>query len=275
MKTTLQEKIAHAESIVRGCLANYKRPIVMSSFGKDSMVLLSIVESVAGTMPPVLFHREPFAPEKYAFANRVIAARGYAVYDYPPSATGVLKANGKLEIMNAYQIGPNEYAHLPTGISPPISGRPFLCGFTDLYSKPVGAFAYPWDLVFIGHKSSDVDPLKGPMPLSVDLKTNVGAPSAAFPLRYFTDADVWRYTEERGLPIHVERYDPENGYREREDTASNPDYFDACTACLDPELPATVLCPKLGAEINNRSQSVRLAPRGLPSYVGGHANRSA
>lgn len=267
MSPALQEKVARAAELVRHCIATYKRPVISSSFGKDSMVLLSIIESVVKGLP-VLFYREPFCPEKYSFANKVIAQRGYVVYDYPPSATAVIAANGNLEIVNAYQVGPKSFIHLPTGIAPPVEGQPPLCGYSDIYDKPTGSYVYPWDLVFIGHKSSDSDPIHGAIPLNRDVQTNVGAPDAAFPLRYFTDDDIWRYTEANDLPIHTERYDPENGYQERPDTTANPDYFPACVACMDPAGADTVYCPKLHCEINHRRGQIRYAdPKALPSYI--------
>lgn len=265
--TNLDEKVQIAHGFVRRCIDGHNRSVIMSSFGKDSMVLLSIVDEASPGLP-VLFHREPFSPEKYAFANKVILDRGYTVYDYAPISTAVLKARGHVEIMNAYQIGPNDTLDLPTGVKPPIDGKPFLCGYSDLYCKPTGSFVFPWDLVFIGHKSSDVDPIRGPVPLLVDVVSNVGAPDYAYPLRHFTDDDVWNYTAKRGLPIHTTRYDPENGYNERDDVSTNPDYHLACTACLDPDNPVAVYCPKAKAEITNRSQRIRqISPDQQYRYV--------
>lgn len=262
--TTLDRKVESARDLVRRCIVDRQRPIVMSSFGKDSMVMMSIVDDVVSNgygsakSLPVLFHREPFSPQKYDFANKVISDRGYVVYDYAPISTSVCKGNGHIEIMNSYQIGANDVLDLPTGIKPPIDGRRYLCGFFDLYCKPLGSFGFPWDLVFVGHKSSDVDPLLGPVPLSVDVATHVGVPNYSFPLRHFTDADVWEYAEQHGLPIHDTRYDPANGYRERDDISMNPDYHLACTACIDPDGPVSVHCPKTKLEILNRSPRIRI-----------------
>jgi len=263
----LSDKISAAKAFIDRCIRSHGRPVVMSSFGKDSMVLLSLVEEVASGMP-VIFHREPFSPEKYTFANKVILDRGYTVYDYPPISTAVLKARGHIEIMNAYQIGANDTIDLPTGIKPLVDGKPFLCGYRDLYCKPVGSFVFPWDLVFIGHKSSDIDPIRGPVPLLVDIAASIGCPDYAFPLRHFTDADIWKYTELHKLPIHDTRYNASDGYREFDDTTPNPDYHFTCTECLDPDRPVSVYCPRDKAEISNRSSKIRLVdPSKIYTYV--------
>lgn len=263
----LGEKVGAAKSLILRCLEAYKRPSVLSSFGKDSMVMLSLIESVA-KMPPIVFHREPFFPEKYAFANSVILEKGYTVYDWAPAGTAIMKDNDHMEVMNAYPIGPNSFNELPTGIVEPKEGESYLCGYEDLYNKPTGTFAYPWDLAFMGHKSTDVDPLRGPLPLMADVATNEGAPDIAFPIRYFTDEDIWRYTELEGLPVHESRYNRADGYREHADKTHNPDYHPACVRCMDPDAPRAVFCPKMQTEIINRSPQLRFVdPQRIYRYV--------
>ena len=265
---TLEQKIKAAQSLVARCIANYHRPVIMSSFGKDSLVMMSIIESVAPKLP-IVFHREPFCPEKYAFADSVIKAHGLTVYDYPPMGTAVLKANGHVEIMNAYQVASDKIIELPTGIVEPTEGAPFLCGYRDLYNKPTGTFAFPWDLGFVGHKSSDVDPIKGPVPLLLDVVTCDNGPSYAFPIRFFTDEDIWKYTEANRLPIHLSRYNAHDGYGEYPDKSLNPDYFPACVRCMDPDAPLSVYCPRLRAEIMSRKDSIRyIDPQRRHSYMG-------
>ncbi len=236
------DKVADAIELIRYTADN---SVVMSSFGKDSMVLLDLVKR-AGFKLPVLFFKEPFFPEKYAYANKVILQEGYAVYDYAPSKTGVLKKNGNTEIANFYQIG-EEFLFLPTGVIEPLPNHPFLCGFRDLLSKPTGSFKFPWKTMYVGHKSSDVDPLQGPVPLSTSV-LRVGIGKLVFPLRYFTDEDIWAYHKERNIPAHDTRY---RDGKELEDKTFNPDYFPACTRCLDRDREDEVMCPLLRRKVKN------------------------
>jgi 3'-phosphoadenosine 5'-phosphosulfate sulfotransferase (PAPS reductase)/FAD synthetase len=249
----LNDKIKKAKGMVKEVLSAHKKPVVMCSFGKDSMVLLDLMIAVAGPLP-IVFHREPFSPSKYAFANEVIQAMNLTVYDYRPCKVSLSNKNGMMEIMNEYQIGA-ETCLVPTGMVPPkdYSDRnSYLCGLNDLLLKPLGTFVYPWDVCFLGHKSSDVDPMHGPLPLHLDLKRNPGSASAAFPIREFSDQDVWEYTEAKKLPVHTERYEKVNGaWRERANKDLNPDYFTACTLCMDRNGPEVVRCPKYQMEINN------------------------
>jgi hypothetical protein len=261
----MEAKIDHALNLIQDAiLTKCNNPIVASSFGKDSMVLLDLVRR-AGFKLPILFFREPFFPKKYMFANYVIHLNDYVVYDFPPEFTGLVKRNGTMEVINIHKINGKEI-YLPTGIKPPLNGEPFLCALRDLYNKPTGTYNAPWDLLLIGHKSSDIDPVLGPVPLKSDVVA--GNPTYVFPLRAFADEDIWNYHQEFNLPINTKRYDADNNWKEFQDTTYNPDYFPACTACMDPDNEPRVFCPLLGEEIDNVASTLRYGEAIPPQYVG-------
>ncbi len=263
---TLDQKIQRAKTLSRAVIRRALRPAVMSSFGKDSMVLVHLLRS-EGYRLPVIFHREPFLPRKYAFARKVTALWNLTVYDFPPLETAVQRKGDAWEIVNYYPAGLKPVM-LPTGLVPPAEGERPLCALHDLYLKPTGTFNYPWDIVFVGHKSCDTDPIYGAVPLAADFARNIGSASGAFPLRDFTDEDVWAYHGRFNLPIHHERYEQVDGaWRERDDKRHNPDYFPACWACMVPDGSA-VACPRLGgAQTANVSSQLRWAPRERHAYM--------
>lgn len=263
---TLDEKIASASEKLKKVLSVYRNPIVMSSFGKDSMVMLALIKNL-GLKFPVLFHREPFFPKKYAFANEIIEKEEYAVYDYAPSGTSIIKNGLFIEIVNWYSLG-KKFSYLPTGIREPEEGKPFLCGLRDIYRKPVSPnFSFPWDLVFVGHKTTDRDPIFNAVPLSVDLKQNEGGPDYFFPLRHFTDADIWEYHNRFGVPVNSRRYDPEKNYTERADITYNNDYHSVCVRCMDRDQPTSVLCPLINQQISNISSELMYTEPEKPAYI--------
>lgn len=266
----LEDKIHSAQDIITATLATYCNPVVMCSFGKDSLCMLHLLRSMGHDFP-ILFHREPFNPLKYQFANRIIEEWKLVVYDYPPITTAVNERDGVAEIVNFYQAG-SKLVYLPTGIRTPEDGEPFLCGLRDLYSRPMGTYAFPWDLGFVAHKSTDVDPILGSAELKVDLKVNYESVNYLFPLRYFTDADVWEYHKRFDLPVNTKRYDPESGYRERADITWNNDYHNCCVLCLLKSSPPVVHCPKLNTDVPNVSAIVRRAEDVEPDYFGTPSN---
>jgi hypothetical protein len=230
------------------------------------MVVLDLFKQL-GHKLPILFFREPFHPKKYWFSNTVIDNNDYVVYDYPPLRTAITKHEGKVEIANFHQVGTEEQEiFLPTGVREPQPGEDWLCGLFDLYDKPTGTFSFRWDTVFIGHKSSDHDPIIGDVPLK-DYVAEAGPITTVFPIRDFTDEDVWAYAEQFHIPINIRRYNKADGWKEFVDLTYNPDCHPACIACMDRDREATVLCPKTNEMIPNISGGIRYVTINLPSYV--------
>ena len=266
----MKEKISQAIDLIVRVLDTYKTPAVLCSFGKDSVAMLHLLRS-CGHNFPVVFHREPFFPEKYRYANRLIDEWNLTVYDYPPSRCELQEGGGEVEVLNYYDLANGETMALPTGVRPPVVGsKPssFICGYKDLLCKPKGTMQHRWDVLFHGHKSSDVDPVLGAVPLKVDVAHNARCAAAAYPLRHWTDADVWAYLETHGVPIHEERYEKVGGtWREREDKTLNPDYFPACTACMK-KGGGEVYCPKIDLQVSNIAEKLPWVQLQRPAYVG-------
>jgi len=261
----LNDKIDAALQIIRKALSESNKPAVMSSFGKDSMVVLDLIKKF-GKKLPVIFLKEAHHPLKYEFSNQVIAKEGYSVYDYPPLYTAVMKKEGVIEILNLHNAG-DAFIYLPTGIKPPVDND-YLCGLVDLYLKPKSKFEFPWDLVFNGQKSTDTDPMLGKLELKSS-HTTVRTVKVAFPIADFSDADVWEYTERFNLPINEKRYNRRDNWREFEDVTYNPDYFRACTSCIDQDEENRVYCPKSRTMVPNISDSVEYLDPARPEYLKG------
>jgi hypothetical protein len=136
------------------------------------------------------------------------------------------------------------------------SGR-YLCGL-DALRRPTGTFNFPWDGAFHGQKSADVDLIKGQVPLAVDALVQAGVPTQFYPMRHWSDADVWAYLEAAGVPNDDTRYEKVGGtWQHKTDKANNSDYYPVCWNCVNRHLGDTVYCPKNSCQTNNISH---LAP---------------
>lgn len=262
---SLSDKIERALSVVDLALSKHSRSAVMCSFGKDSMVLLHLVRRIADL--PVIFHREALQGRRLSFAHRVIEEWDLSVHDFVPNRTEVYQSGEDLEVVNLYPFGAKT-CYLPIRFTDPKPGENFACALNDVYNKPVGAYVYPWTCVFHGHKSSDVDALHGAVPINSDVVNQVDAPTTAFPLRHFTDSDIWEYTEREGIPIHHARYKKVSGvWQEREDKTHNHDFYAGCTACMKLG-GGPVPCPRLnGLTVSNISAQLRWAEKPKPAYM--------
>ncbi len=268
MTPRLENLVSAAAALIAAGLKEFRRPAVSWSSGKDSMVLLHLCREHGAADLPVIFHREPHLPARYAFADQVIRDWNLSVHDWPPAASVLFRNHGHLSVIHRFNMGGDKTCDMPVDLFEPESG-PFVCGLHDVLLRPKATLNHPWDALFIGAKSSDVDPLLGAMPLKASLVRNVGTAALMFPLRDWTDADIWEYIEAHGVPYQTDRYEKraDGRFAERADKTGNPDYLPGCTRCLDPAQPPTVFCPKVNAEVNNLSAQLPWLKALRPAYV--------
>jgi hypothetical protein len=188
------------------------------------------------------------------------------MYDYAPmdymltDGFDIETGAPRFDFVKLYQFGQKALA-LCLGTEEPkadelASGR-YLCGL-DALRRPTGTFSFPWDAAFHGQKSADVDLIKGQVPLAVDALVQAGVPTQFYPMRHWSDADVWAYLEAAGVPNDDTRYEKVGGtWQHKRDKANNSDYYPVCWNCVNRHLGDTVYCPKNSCQTNNISH---LAP---------------
>ncbi len=98
------------------------------------------------------------------------------------------------------------------------------------------------------------------MPLTTNVSQTEGASALAFPLRFFTDADIWEYTARFKVASNTERYQENN-------LVFDNDHYLACTRCMDRDAGETVFCPKLNRSIENLAPKLRYAELERPAYI--------
>lgn len=250
----LQLKINKTTDFIHQCLIRYKNPAIMCSFGKDSMVMLHLMIEDMGLDLPVIFFRDPFFPWKYKFADDMIQQYELEVYNWTPQAVSLWEGKSIMAFTNHLSFG-RSVLDLPKNIIEPDDNY-FKCGI-EILNQPKGTFQTPWDLTFVGHKNCDEDQIAGKIPLKCDIKQNGElAPDVAFPLRDWSNADIWAYTKRFKVDQQPDRYDVENEC-EFEDKTTNSDYANVCIRCLDRRNKApAVFCPKHKIEVTNISHMV-------------------
>jgi hypothetical protein len=252
----LQAKIHDACRIIEAVFEHYEKPCFLCSFGKDSMLLLFMLREWFTDEIPLVHFRQPYFRRKQAFAERMGAELEMEVHsNIPPIGISITSKNGKSELVQHFAIG-KKHLTMPLGRQK-IEGRPkWLCGTETFLKGPFGAFAWPWDAAFCGHKSSDSDPVQGDVPLNVDVHQIEASCHLAYPLRNFTDADVWTLTKKWGIEVNRLRYGTEEEPNMDTENFFNDDYFPYCMKCMDPLEERFVVCPKTGLTITNISDSI-------------------
>lgn len=240
----------------------WPKSVVMWSGGKDSTAMLHLMLEVAGVKPPVIQLREHRFRERYAYSDALIAKWGLEVYDYPPSklelgsGPDVETGEMRFDLLKHYQWG-SKLVSLCLGTERPTDGKPYLCAVDDYLNRPTGTFNWPWPAAYIGTKNTDTDLIKGQVHLNQHVRIVAGAPVSLYPLRDWTDADVFNYLVQSGVQPDPTRYVEANGvWRNNPDKSLNADFYPVCVNCVDRHQGPTVYCPKLKGKITNISASV-------------------
>lgn len=236
----IEHRIDSARAIIRESLAKSSRPLVGWSTGKDSMVLLRLV---LDEKPDVaVFRALNFAPhEKHRFGDEIERVWGLNMVEMGPTWRDVVAQESHIEIVEIFEIASKCQIYLPIEPEPNHhQGPESLCAVEKL-NAPVGV-AGNFDLFFSGHRSEDVDPVHGAIPLAAPT-VNLGSLTVAYPLHDWSTEDVWEASRLLNVPQNQRRYE---GYID-----DNPDYWPMCTRCLGGETGDIVTCPKINQPVYN------------------------
>ena len=252
---------------MRAWHARWPNSAVLWSGGKDSTALLHVLKFKAGIDLPVIQYREPKFRERYAYSDELIKQWGLEVYDYAPSRVAI--ADGpdvetgeiRFDMLKYYQCG-SAATVLTLGTERPTeseleSGK-YLCAVKDFLNRPTGTFDFPWSAMFVGTKGGDTDLIKGEIPLAMDIRCVDGMPASLYPIRDWSDENVFEYLETEGVAADPTRYVKRGGiWGNNPDKSLNADFYPTCFNCVDRHQGPHVDCPKLKARVSNISH---LAP---------------
>lgn len=208
--------IERARKKLRKALRGARRPVVLSSFGKDSVLLLALAREVRPEVDVLWYKAAADSPAR-RFAESVIKEWGLTTYGYAPADRYYLPAGRGLALVDEYSVGG---ARLPVITD---VGEGEACGL-ELSPARTPHFGYPWDVSLVGWKEFDSHPVTGPNPFPPD-GARVGPTRVYAPLREMTDGEVLDAARAMGLPLY-----------------DGPDVLPACTRCVTGE--GTVFCPK-------------------------------
>lgn len=232
--------------------------------------MLHLLVHKVGAKLPCVQWREPWMRDRYEFSDKLIREWDLDVYDWAPGKIALTDGTApdgshQIDFLKYQQWSPTTACAVAVGTQAPVEGKPWRCGL-DALSRPTGTFIFPWDSVFHGQKSADVDPIKGSVPLAMDVRRTPDAPTQLFLMREWSDAQIWEYLERECVPNDETRYakDGNGQWSHKADKSRNADYLHVCTACMSRRAPETVFCPKTNSEINNVSAWMPYEDHAIP-----------
>lgn len=173
---------------IKEILDGAKRPAMLCSFGKDSMLLLSLLREITDiTKLPLLWFRADRTAKQLEFGKRIIRDWNLQAFSYYPADRYFTELNGRTVLVDEYAFGQHRHANV-------VEAKP----------RPLSAMRTPemshvWDVIFHGGKDSDEIP---PMPDG----SMLGAARFYAPLRTLSDEDVWGQIHRLSVPYDELRY---------------------------------------------------------------------
>jgi hypothetical protein len=231
-------------------------PIVLCSFGKDSLVLLHLCLRISKV--PVLFFRFAKFHEKHQHALNIMKLWDLEVYDLWPRTATEYQHGSFFEVFHGYSTGSDGVLFLASGLRERKEGESrYLCAIDDLLLRPKAQrHDYPWDVTFHGHKGTD-DPEFGTLGEIVNPVSQAGGTRLVVPFIHWSDEDIWSYIRKYDLPYDRQRYDAR-------DESVSPDKYPTCFRCVDlRSMGEMVDCPKFERPLLNiaRPESEHVAFR--------------
>lgn len=166
-------------------------PAVLSSFGKDSMLLLHLAREVCD--PTVLWFRDGTAE---SFAKSVIRDWDLTVYSWLPADEYVLIDKERQVLISEYSFGDDRLPML-TDLVP--GGEVS----TTLVNLAPGPLYPPFDVILWGAKDCDSHWVKGAGKFKDD-GFQLGGAKVYAPIRHLTDAQVVAALSELGVTYRTE-----------------------------------------------------------------------
>lgn len=252
-----ENKLETARLWLKWMADHYTAPVLLVSFGKDSMVMLHLARTMGYNWPVVTF-MDPWWPERYRYAQRLIQEWNLEVHVPPAKGLGMYEQDGDLQAVTSYGLGGGDIA-LPRDVLRYNEHEALgneICLKEDFFRRPTGTMTFPWDVAGHGQKASDTNPIFGKVGVNThQLKTPSNSPDLIYPLKDWTDDDIWDYAAEHEIPLHEERYDVENRtvWKDRKDDI---DYVPACARCVDRSEADSVWCPKHQKITDNISKNI-------------------
>lgn len=209
--------LEQARELIREQWTQAKAPAVLCSFGKDSMLVLSLVREIIDDIH-VIWWRSLLSPQQQEFGKRIIREWNLTAWSWHPSDIYLVPNKENVSVIHEQSFG---------NVTHPVlmdveDGEN--CIF-DLPSERTPRLFPHWDLLLTGHKDSDIHYVaKNYLPPD---GWTLGQAKVYSPIRGMTDDQVLRAIKDLNVP-----YEPVD------------DTLKACTNCLY-DLSGLAYCKKV------------------------------
>jgi hypothetical protein len=265
------ERRAAAELMLVESLAESQRPVVLCSFGKDSLCLLALLDSMS-VQVEIAYFELGAVPKSHSFARSLIRKSVAPVTLLHPHKTLTVAGNSGADIAYEFQLRDGDVFQIVGATFNREPSPDVPCGLAAPLVRTGQHHPYEWDLLVSGRRRCDVDPTVGSLAIKSPTAQLGGGARVLMPILDWSDEDVAYY-----LAAHPqwapdsERYTLHDGrLHARSDKTSNPDWAPHCVRCLSASPGETISCPLGLAHASNQfrlGRRLEFEPGDVPPAV--------
>jgi 3'-phosphoadenosine 5'-phosphosulfate sulfotransferase (PAPS reductase)/FAD synthetase len=245
-----RSKRAHALHLIESMMRDAIRPAILSSFGKESLVLIALARELGLTAEFAYFELGLVA-EKHAFARRTIDGLALNVTHLIPHYTFLIRGLTDTSLAYTFKLTSGAEFHIAITFEEG-SEENLICGLDSSLQRIGSHPAYPWDILISGRRDSDVDISLGSLRWHNTVQSLEGNSAIVMPILNWTDQDVYHYLRWQQIEPDLIRYEQAgHSFRSHSDMRNNPDHAPYCIRCFAAVRGADVACPKFKRTITS------------------------
>lgn len=236
---------AGAEFALKEELAASKRPVVLSSFGKDSLCLLALLDEMEA--PVEVAHFElGVMPKAHRFARLMIARSVRPVTLLRPHKTLIVAGAAGADVAYEFKLSCGDTFQIVGATFDQSASPQVACGLSADLVKEGRHDPYGWDLIISGRRSCEFDPTVGSLAIAEKTAALPGGARILMPLVEWSDEDVAYFLATRPRwTADADRYFVTSGtLQNRTDKTYNPDWAPICVRCLSAREGEAISCPR-------------------------------
>lgn len=264
------EKLSAAHSRIGFAFGQGHKPVLMCSFGKDSLVMLDLLAKHG--LRDVLYVENIDEIVDWPYIWTIVDRYNLNLQVLPKGRGVLFFVKGSAQFMSFPFVNQTTMLPVPMGLTPWQGRGEFMCVDDELRADLGTTVDHDYNVFFFGSKAVDLDTGLACLPWMEKLTPEekeflivtkgvhkpivrpTDGTTFAFPIFDWSQDEVWDYVESQKLPVSAKVYDGRKR-RLHENIA--------CYRCHDPSLPARVFCPKVGRDITNLGHFTQEGDLGL------------
>lgn len=237
-------RVSEALDLVERALSDVSKPVLLCSFGKDSLCVLALIE-ILGLDLEIAYFELDAIPATHKFARQQIARLDRTITILRPHSTFAAAGAGGVDLGYNFKLANGDTFSI-VGATFIEDGSAPTCGLQRSLVKSGCHAPYEWDAVLTGRRSADVDPTLGSLWVESAMVTLEHGTKLTMPICHWSDEDIAHFLRiTNKFAPDWDRYEVTQGkLTNKANSSSNPDIANVCIRCIV-RRDSAITCPLL------------------------------